>query len=113
MTDDVAVPRLSGVLDDRTPLTASRIDVAARVGWLLRTHRSVVGLSLREMSVALRDHDVTLSAATLSRIESEGHRSEAAPPPHRLRGSQPSGRGALNSNLSLDSGAGNPLRGRF
>jgi len=78
MTDDVAVPRLSGVLDDRTPLTASRIDVAARVGWLLRTHRSVAGLSLREMSMALRDHDVTLSAATLSRIESEGHRSVAA-----------------------------------
>ncbi len=75
---DGPVPRVSEVVDDRTPLTASRIDVAARIGWLLRTHRSVAGLSLRQMSVALSDHGVTLSAPTLSRIESEGHHSAAA-----------------------------------
>jgi transcriptional regulator with XRE-family HTH domain len=78
MTDDAAVPRISAAVDDRTPLTASRIDVAARIGWLLRSHRSVGGLSLRQMSTALRDHDVSLSAATLSRIESEGQPSVAA-----------------------------------
>jgi hypothetical protein len=75
---DGAVPRVSEVVDDRTPLTASRIDVAARIGWLLRTHRSVGGLSLRQMSAALSEHGVRLSAPTLSRIESEGHHSAAA-----------------------------------
>lgn len=65
-------------VDDRTPLTASRIDVAARIGWLLRSHRSVAGLSLRQMSTALRDHGVHLSSPTLSRIESEGQPSVAA-----------------------------------
>lgn len=78
MTDDVAVPRSSEAVDDRTPITASRIDVAARIGWLLRTHRSVAGVSLRQMSVALREHGVSLSAASLSRVESEGQRSPAA-----------------------------------
>jgi len=78
MTDDVAVPRSSEAVDDRTPITASRIDVASRIGWLLRTHRSVAGVSLRQMSVALREHGVSLSAASLSRIESEGQRSPAA-----------------------------------
>ncbi|MFC4785438.1 helix-turn-helix domain-containing protein [Nocardioides sp. MAHUQ-72] len=72
------MPRLSEPVDDKTPLTASRIDVAARIGWLLRIHRTVGGLSLREMSAALKDHGVSLSAATLSRIESEGQRSPAA-----------------------------------
>ncbi len=72
------MPRVSEKVDDRTPLTASRLDVAARIGWLLRTHRSVAGLSLRQMSVALREHEVSLSAATLSRIETEGQRSPAA-----------------------------------
>ena len=78
MTDDGAVPRSSEAVDDLTPITASRIDVAARIGWLLRTHRSVAGLSLRQMSVALREHGVSLSAASLSRVESEGQRSAGA-----------------------------------
>jgi hypothetical protein len=72
------VPRHAETIDDRTPLTASRIDIAARIGWLLRTTRSVAGLSLREMSSSLKTHDVTLSATSLSRIESEGLRSTAA-----------------------------------
>lgn len=72
------MPRNAETIDDRTPLTASRIDIAARIGWLLRTSRSLAGLSLREMSAALKAHDVTLSATSLSRIESEGQRSAAA-----------------------------------
>jgi len=69
------VPRQSDPIDDRTPLNGARIDVAARVGWLLRTHRTVAGLSLRQMSDALAEHGVRISAATLSRVESEGQRS--------------------------------------
>ena len=72
------MPRNAETIDDRTPLTASRIDIPARIGWLLRTSRSLAGLSLREMSTALKAHDVTLSATSLSRIESEGQRSAAA-----------------------------------
>ena len=72
------MPRNAETIDDRTPLTASRIDIAARIGWLLRTSRSVAGLSLRGMSDALRSYDVALSATSLSRIESEGLRSAAA-----------------------------------
>ena len=72
------MPRNAETIDDRTPLTASRIDVPARIGWLLRTSRSLAGLSLREMSAELKAHDVSLSATSLSRIESEGQRSAAA-----------------------------------
>jgi len=72
---DGRVPRQSDPIDDRTPLNAARIDLAARVGWLLRTHRTVAGVSLREMSEALEERGLTISPATLSRVESEGHRS--------------------------------------
>jgi hypothetical protein len=72
------VPRNAETIDDRTPLTGSRIDIAARIGWLLRTSRSVAGLSLREMSAGLKAHGVALSPTSLSRIESEGQRSAAA-----------------------------------
>lgn len=70
--------RSSPTVDDRTPIAGSRVDVAARIGWLLRTHRTVARLSLREMSAALREHGVSLSPASLSRIESEGQLSPAA-----------------------------------
>ena len=72
------MPHLSDAADDPTPLTASRIDIPVRIGWLLRTYREVGGLSLRQMSAALRAREVALSASTLSRIETEGHRSPAA-----------------------------------
>ncbi len=72
------MPRSSQTVDDRTPIAGSRLDIAARLGWLLRTHRTVGGFSLREMSAALRDQGVTLSPASLSRIESEGQLSPAA-----------------------------------
>lgn len=72
------MPRVSEAVDDTTPLNASRIDVAVRIGWLLRTSRSVGGLSLRQMSAELSEHGIALSAATLSRVESEGQRSPEA-----------------------------------
>lgn len=78
MTDTRAVPRVSEPVDDTTSLDGSRIDVGARIGWLLRVSRTAASLSLREMSAALEGHGVTLSAASLSRIESEGQRSVAA-----------------------------------
>ncbi|GCD91044.1 helix-turn-helix transcriptional regulator [Nocardioides sp. LS1] len=72
------MPKVSPAADDRTPLAGSRIDIPVRIGWLLRTHRMVAGLSLREMSVELTARGVRLSSSTLSRIETEGHRSPAA-----------------------------------
>lgn len=66
------MPRAPEPLDDVTPLDAARIDVSVRIGWLLRTHRTVAGLSLRDMAAALGEHGVRLSAATLSRMETEG-----------------------------------------
>ncbi|MFC6286200.1 hypothetical protein ACFP3Q_07860 [Nocardioides sp. GCM10027113] len=67
------MPRASETIDDATPLEGSRIDVGARIGWLLRTHRTVAGLSLRQMSASLGEVGVRASAATLSRIEGEGN----------------------------------------
>ncbi len=79
MTPDTRrVPRGSEPLDDTTSLVASRIDVGARIGWLLRVSRSAAGLSLRQMAAALAERGVSVSAASLSRIESEGVRSVVA-----------------------------------
>lgn len=69
------MPKFSEAIDDATPLTGARIDVAARIGWLLRVHRTAAGMSLRQMSAALQEHGVSASASTLSRMESEGQRS--------------------------------------
>ena len=62
------------VLDDLTPLDGSRIDVAARIGWLLRCSRSAAGLDLRTMAARLTDAGVPVSAASLSRLETDGSR---------------------------------------
>lgn len=72
------MPRVPEPLDDTTSLDGSRIDVGARIGWLLRVSRGAGGLSLRQMAAAMADHGATASAATLSRIESEGVRSVVA-----------------------------------
>lgn len=72
------MPQASFTLDDQTPLTGPRIDVPARIGWLLRTTRLGTGLTLRQMSAALREHGVELSSASVSRIENEGRRSNEA-----------------------------------
>ncbi|MFC6286201.1 hypothetical protein ACFP3Q_07865 [Nocardioides sp. GCM10027113] len=66
------MPRYSGTIDDTTPMTGGRIDIPARLRWLLRTHRTVAGVSLRQMVAALREAGLQVSAATLSRVESEG-----------------------------------------
>lgn len=71
-------PRASEPVDDTTSLDASRIDIHARIGWLLRVSRTAAGLSLRQMSAALAERGTPLSAASLSRIESEGQRSVPA-----------------------------------
>lgn len=76
--DNRRVPRVSEPLDDTTSLDASRIDIGARIGWLLRVSRSAGGYSLRQMAAALEEHGVSVSAATLSRIESDGLRSVVA-----------------------------------
>ncbi len=62
------------VLDDLTPLDGSQIDVASRIGWLLRCSRSAAGLDLRTMAGRLTDGGVPISAASLSRLETEGSR---------------------------------------
>ncbi|WP_158296449.1 helix-turn-helix domain-containing protein [Nocardioides albidus] len=61
-------------IDDSTPLAGSRIDVGARIGWLLRTSRVAAGVPLRELAARAGDGD-RLSAATLSRVETTGRRS--------------------------------------
>ncbi|MBM7516744.1 helix-turn-helix domain-containing protein [Nocardioides nitrophenolicus] len=59
-------------IDDPTPLAGARIDVAARIGWLLRTSRVSAGVPLREFAARSGGG---LSAATLSRVETTGRRS--------------------------------------
>ena len=76
--DNRQVPRVPEPVDDTTSLTGSRIDVGARVGWMLRVHRAAGGLSLRQMAAAMREHGMVVSPASLSRIESEGQRSLVA-----------------------------------
>ncbi|WP_182377977.1 helix-turn-helix transcriptional regulator [Nocardioides sp. WS12] len=61
-------------IDDRTPLAGARIDVAARIGWLLRTSRMAAGVRMREFG-DLAGAGAHLSPATLSRVENAGRRS--------------------------------------
>jgi hypothetical protein len=75
LRNNAGMPRISEVIDDPTPIPAARIDIPSRIGWLLRVHRTVAGLSLREMSAAMRARGTEVSSTTLSRIESEGQRS--------------------------------------
>lgn len=58
-------------IDDPSPLAGARIDVAARIGWLLRASRVVAGVPLRELAA----RSGGLSPATLSRVETSGRRS--------------------------------------
>lgn len=63
-------------LNDLTPLNGVRINVAARIGWLLRVWRMHRGLTLRDLS-GLARHDAgpqAVSTATLSRLETSGRR---------------------------------------
>lgn len=59
-------------IDDPSPLAGARIDVAARIGWLLRASRVSAGVPLREFAARSGGG---LSPATLSRVETTGRRS--------------------------------------
>lgn len=71
--DDGSVPRPPDEIDDRSALDGNRIDIAARIGWLLRTSRMAAGLSLRDLAAAAGPG--ATSPATLSRVETTGRRS--------------------------------------
>lgn len=60
---------------DETPLTGTKVDVPARIGWLLRTARSRRGVSLRDLSGRMSGLGAPHSPATLSRMETTGVRS--------------------------------------
>lgn len=67
------MPRPPDEIDDRSALDGNRIDIAARIGWLLRTSRTAAGLSLRDLAAAAGPG--ATSPATLSRVETSGRRS--------------------------------------
>ncbi len=70
------VARHSDEIDDPSPLAGARIDVPARIGWLLRTNRVAAGVPLREFAARAGSGDGShLSPATLSRVETTGRRS--------------------------------------
>ena len=71
------MPRMPSVVEDRSPLDGSRIDVAARIGWLLRVSRTSSGIPLRSMAAELRALGLDTSASALSRLESGGRRQGA------------------------------------
>lgn len=68
------MPRMPSVVEDRTALDGPHIEVAARIGWLLRVSRTGSGISLRSMAAELRSLGIDTSASALSRLESEGRR---------------------------------------
>lgn len=69
--------RPSDLIVDPTPLEGPRTDVAARIGWLMRTSRQVAGVSLQEMSWRLSEAGVEVSVPGLSRLERTGGRNGA------------------------------------
>ena len=71
------MPRMPSVVEDRSPLDGSHIDVAARIGWLLRVSRTSSGIPLRSMAAELRSLGLDASASALSRLESGGRRQGA------------------------------------
>lgn len=71
---DGEVARHADEIDDPSPLAGARIDVGARIGWLLRTTRAAAGVPLRELGRRAGDA-AALSPATLSRVETAGRRS--------------------------------------
>lgn len=68
--------RHTGEIDDPTPLAGPRVDLGARIGWLLRASRVAAGVPLREFA-ARAGGSPHLSPATLSRVETTGRRSGA------------------------------------
>jgi hypothetical protein len=68
------MPRNPRLADDRSALDGARIQVAPRIGWLLRISRTGRGIPLREMAAELGRLGLRTSASSLSRIEAEGQR---------------------------------------
>lgn len=66
--------RPADVIEDSTVLDGPRIDVPARIGWLLRTARVDRGVSLRALSAAMSDLGHPLSVPALSVAERTGVR---------------------------------------
>ncbi|MBS44006.1 MAG: hypothetical protein CMH83_12755 [Nocardioides sp.] len=66
--------RPSDTIVDSTPLTTGRVDVGARIGWLLRGHRVLAGVGLSEMSDRLAAHGVRRGVPALSGLERRGDR---------------------------------------
>lgn len=65
----------SGEITDNTPLDGDRVDVAARIGWLLRVNRLGGGLTLRGMSRRLKELGLErCSSPVLLRMELNGQR---------------------------------------
>lgn len=59
---------------DPTDLDGARIDVGARIGWLLRVSREGAGVNLAEMSRRLAGGSAPLSVASISALERNGQR---------------------------------------
>ncbi|WP_148573012.1 hypothetical protein [Nocardioides caldifontis] len=67
--------RPADLVVDETPLDGPRIDVASRIGWLLRISRQVAGVSLADVADRLAEAaGVRTSVAALSRLERSGGR---------------------------------------
>lgn len=66
--------RTADEIEDGSPLAGARVDIPARIGWLLRASRIAGSVSLRDL-VQHAPHGHTLSPATLSRLETTGRRS--------------------------------------
>ncbi|WP_110207381.1 hypothetical protein [Nocardioides daejeonensis] len=67
--------RKVGELIDSTPLNGARIDIPARIGWLLRASRLAQGQPLRALATGT---GMASSPATLSRLETHGARNSRA-----------------------------------
>lgn len=70
--------RVAAEIEDHTPLDSSEIDIASRIGWLLRWTRATSGVPLRRLTEELAARGDSYSPATLSRLEAEGRRSSVA-----------------------------------
>lgn len=68
------MPRNPRLADDRSELDGARIELAPRIGWLLRVNRTSRGVPLRSMAQELGETGLPTSASALSRIEAEGLR---------------------------------------
>lgn len=67
--------RPAQVVEDSTPLTGARVDVARRAGWLLRFARLLRHVSQEELARRLREAGIRASASRLSQLETGGVRS--------------------------------------